>query len=101
MTSAIYCEKKKNPMPPPIIATHAAICFIFDIELRAAYGIIESRYLTILPCVRYMASTPALDKRFMPIPRKNISYLDSLLRGSHRGLDRQEDGCALILLLVL
>ena len=85
MTSAIYCEKKKNPMPPPIIATHAAICFIFDIELRAAYGIIESRYLTILLCVRYVASTPALDKRFMSVPRKNISYLGSLILGVRTG----------------
>jgi len=31
MTSAINCEKKKNAIPPPIIAVQATICLILDI----------------------------------------------------------------------
>ena len=31
MTSVRNWEKKKNPIPPPIIATHAAICLVLDI----------------------------------------------------------------------
>ena len=33
MASAANCEKKKNPIPPPIIATQAAIFWNLDIAV--------------------------------------------------------------------
>ena len=42
MNSAISIEKKKKPIPPPMIAIHAAICLILDIQLESFNLIIES-----------------------------------------------------------
>jgi hypothetical protein len=42
MKSTAYNEKKKNAIPPPRIATHAAICLILDIACKFKKHIIES-----------------------------------------------------------
>ena len=34
MKSTAYNEKKKNAIPPPMMATHAAICLILDIIIN-------------------------------------------------------------------
>ena len=42
MKSTTYSEKKKNAMPPPRIAIHAAICLVLDILANSKKHIIES-----------------------------------------------------------
>ena len=34
MKSTAYNEKKKNAIPPPMMATHAIICLILDITVN-------------------------------------------------------------------
>ena len=45
MSSARYWDKKKNPIPPPIIATQAKICLILDIMRRTSKLTIESNWI--------------------------------------------------------